>query len=111
MTNVGAVGCMHCMARTRKVRDIFNMVKHRTEIDCLKRDVKCGESGIWALNRQFIFHYHDPERQAEAGERTRAEQTAKNAPAPGKRNAAGMLPQRPDANSVEIRESSKAPLL
>jgi Na+-translocating ferredoxin:NAD+ oxidoreductase subunit B len=85
VTNVCKAGCIHCMACTRKAKDIVNMVKDRIEIDYEKCDEECAKSGVWACNRQFIFRYTDPERQAKAVADIKAEQAAKKAAAAAKK--------------------------
>lgn len=85
VTSVCAVGCIHCMACTRKAKDIVNMVNERIEIDYARCDEECARSGVWACSRQFIFRYRDPARQAQAVEQIKAEQAAKKAAAAAKK--------------------------
>jgi electron transport complex protein RnfB len=85
VTSVCAVGCIHCMACTRKAKDIINMVNDRIEIDYARCDEECARSGVWACSRQFIFRYRDPARQAQAVEQLKAEQAAKKAAAAAKK--------------------------
>ncbi|MBI4964803.1 MAG: Fe-S cluster domain-containing protein [Desulfomonile tiedjei] len=85
VTNVCKAGCIHCMACTRKAKDVVNMVKDRIEIDYEKCDEECAKAGVWACNRQFIFRYTDPERQAKAVADIKADQAAKKAAAAAKK--------------------------
>jgi electron transport complex protein RnfB len=85
VTNVCKAGCIHCMACTRKAKDVVTMVNDRIEIDYEKCDEECFKAGVWACNRQFIFRYSDPERQANAVAEIKAEQAAKKAAAAAKK--------------------------
>jgi len=85
VTNVCKAGCIHCMACTRKAKDVINMVNDRIEVDYEKCDEECAKAGVWACNRQFIFRYTDPERQAQAIADIKAEQAAKKAAAAAKK--------------------------
>jgi electron transport complex protein RnfB len=85
VTNVCKAGCVHCMACTRKAKDVVNMVKDRIEIDYDKLDEEMAKAGVWACNRQFIFRYTDPERQAQAVAEIKADQAAKKAAAAAKK--------------------------
>jgi len=78
VTNVCTAGCNHCMACTRKAKDVANMVNDRIEIDYEKCDEETAKAGVWAC-RQNIFRYRDPARQAGAVEEIKAEQAAKKA--------------------------------
>jgi len=89
VTSVCKAGCIHCMACTRKAKDVVNMVNDRIEIDYEKCDEECAKAGVWACNRQFIFRYTDPERQAQAVQQIKAEQAAKKAAAAAKKAAEG----------------------
>jgi Na+-translocating ferredoxin:NAD+ oxidoreductase subunit B len=80
-------GCVHCLACTRKGKDVVNMVKDRIEIDYDKFDEDMAKGGVWACSRQFIFRYTDPGRQAKAVEDIRAEQARKKAAAAAKKAA------------------------
>lgn len=88
VTAVCKSGCNHCMACTRKAKDVANMVNDRIEIDYEKCDEESAKAGVWACNR-LIFRYLDPARQAQAVEEIRAEQAAKKAAAAAKKAAAG----------------------
>lgn len=85
VTSVCKVGCIHCMACTRKAKESVSMVKDRIEIDYEKFDEDQAKGAVWACNRQFIFRYRDPERQAKAVQDIKAEQAAKKAAAAAKK--------------------------
>ncbi len=87
VSNVCKAGCIHCMACTRKAKDVVNMVKDRIEIDYDKFDEGMAKACVWACNRQFIFRYTDPERQAQAVAEIKADQAAKKAAAAAKKAA------------------------
>lgn len=89
VTNVCSAGCIHCMACTRKAKDVITMVNDRIEIDYPNCNEECGKSGVWACNRQFIFRYRDPERQADTVQQIKAEQAAKKAAAAAKKAEGG----------------------
>ena len=89
VTNVCKAGCVHCMACTRKAKDVVNMVKDRIEIDYDNLDEEMAKAGVWACNRQFIFRYRDPERQAQAVAEIKADQAAKKAAAAAKKGKEG----------------------
>lgn len=61
------------------------MINERIEIDYPRCDDACGKAGVWACNRQFIFRYRDPERQAQAVAQIKAEQAEKKAAAAAKK--------------------------
>jgi electron transport complex protein RnfB len=79
VTNVCKAGCIHCMACTRKAKDVVNMVDGRIEIDYDNLTEEQAKAAVWACSRQFIFRYTDPARQAEAVDQIKAEQAAKKA--------------------------------
>lgn len=81
VTNVCKAGCVHCGACTRKAKDVVNMVNDRIEIDYEKFDEDMAKACVGACNRQFIFRYTDPAREAKAVEEIKAEQAAKKAAA------------------------------
>jgi len=81
VSNVCKVGCISCQACTRKTKDAVKLVNNRIEIDYDNCDEEVAKAGVWACNRQFIFRYTDPERQAKAVEEIRTEQAAKKAAA------------------------------
>jgi electron transport complex protein RnfB len=85
VTNVCEAGCIHCLACTRKAKDSVSLVNDRIEIDYAKCDDGQAKAGVWACNRQFIFRYTDPQRQAEAVRQIKAEQEAKRAAAAAKK--------------------------
>ena len=85
VSNVCKAGCIHCMACTRKAKDSVSMVNGRIEIDYAKCDEEQAAAGVRACNRQFIFRYTDPEKQAEAVRQIKAEQAAKKAAAAAKK--------------------------
>jgi H+/Na+-translocating ferredoxin:NAD+ oxidoreductase subunit B len=85
VTSVCSAGCIHCMACTRKAKDVVNMVNGRIEIDYENLTDEQAKAGVWSCNRQFIFRYTDPERQAKAVEEIKAEQAAKKAAAAAKK--------------------------
>jgi electron transport complex protein RnfB len=87
VSNVCEAGCIHCMACTRKAKDVITMVNDRIEIDYEKCDEECAKAGVWACNRQFIFRYTDPQRQAKAVEEIKADQAKKKAAAAAKKAA------------------------
>jgi hypothetical protein len=73
------------MACTRKAKDVVNMVNDRIEVDYENLSDEQAKAAVWACNRQFIFRYTDPEKQAEAVETIKAEQAAKKAAAAAKK--------------------------
>jgi electron transport complex protein RnfB len=83
VTNVCKVGCIHCMACTRKA-DAIKMTNDRIEIDYDDLSPEQAKDGVWACNRQFIFRYTDPDKQAKAVEDIKAEKAAKKAAAAAK---------------------------
>jgi electron transport complex protein RnfB len=85
VTNVCKAGCIHCMACTRKAKDVVNMVDGRIEIDYDNLTEEQAKDAVWSCNRQFIFRYSDPEKQAKAVEEIKAEQAAKKAAAAAKK--------------------------
>jgi electron transport complex protein RnfB len=85
VTSVCKVGCIHCMACTKKAKESVSMVNDRIEIDYDKCDEEQAKAGVWACNRQFIFRYRDSERQAKAVQEIKAEQAAKKAAAAAKK--------------------------
>jgi electron transport complex protein RnfB len=85
VTNVCKAGCIHCMACTRKAKDAVAMVKDRIEIDYDKMDDDLAKAGVWACNKQFIFRYTDPKKQADAVAEIKAEQAKKKAAAAAKK--------------------------
>jgi Na+-translocating ferredoxin:NAD+ oxidoreductase subunit B len=87
VSSVCKAGCVHCLACTRKAKDVVNMVKDRIEIDYDKFDQDMAKGGVWACSRQFIFRYTNPERQAQAVAEIKAEQAAKKAAAAAKKAA------------------------
>lgn len=94
VSNVCKAGCIHCMACTRKAKDVVAMVNDRIEIDYEKCDEDSAKSGVWACSRQFIFRYTDPERQAKAVEDIKSEQAAKKAAAAVKATAGKEAPSQ-----------------
>jgi electron transport complex protein RnfB len=86
VTNVCKAGCIHCLACTRKAKDVANLVNGKIEIDYDKCDEESAKAGVWSC-RQFIFRYTDPEKQARAIEEIKAEQAAKKAAAAAKKEA------------------------
>jgi H+/Na+-translocating ferredoxin:NAD+ oxidoreductase subunit B len=86
VTNVCSAGCIHCMACTRKAKDVVNMVNDRIEVDYEKCDEDAAKAGVWACNRQFIFRYADPEKQAQAVAEIKADQAKKKAAAAAKKS-------------------------
>lgn len=84
VTNVCEAGCIHCMACTRK-SDAVEMKNGRIEIDYDKLTPEDAEACVKACNRQFIFRYTDPRKQAKAVEEVKAEQAAKKAKAAEKK--------------------------
>ena len=97
VTNVCKAGCIHCMACTRKAKESVSMANDRIEIDYDKCDEEQAKAGVWACNRQFIFRYRDPERQAKAVEEIKAEQAAKKAAAAAKKAKEEAEPQEEKA--------------
>ena len=95
VTNVCKAGCIHCGACTRKAKDVVTMVKDRIEIDYEKCDEDCAKAGVWACNKQFIFRYIDPERQAKAVDQIKAEQAAKKAAAKSQQQVETKAPENP----------------
>jgi len=95
VTNVCSAGCVHCLVCTRKAKDVVNMVNGRIEIDYPQCDDACAKAGVWACNRQFIFRYLDPERQAQAVAQIKAEQAAKKAAAEAKKAEEAAAKQEP----------------
>jgi len=85
VTNVCQVGCTHCKACTVKAKEAVSMVKDRIEIEYDKCDEACAKAGVWACNKQFIFRYTDPGRQAKAVAEIKADQAAKKAAAAAKK--------------------------
>jgi Na+-translocating ferredoxin:NAD+ oxidoreductase subunit B len=85
VTNVCQAGCIHCMACTRKAKDVVNMVNDRIEIDYPNFTEEMADGCVKACNRQFIFRYADPARQAKAVEEIKADQAAKKAAAAAKK--------------------------
>ncbi len=81
VTNVCKVGCIHCLACTRKAKEVVQMVNERIEIDYPNLTDDLAKAGVWACNRQFIFRYADPAKQAKAVEQIKVEQAAKKAAA------------------------------
>lgn len=81
VSNVCKVGCISCQACTRKTKDAVKLVNNRIEIDYDKCDEEVAKAGVWACNRQFIFRYTDPEREAKAVQDIKSEQAAKKAAA------------------------------
>lgn len=96
VTNVCQAGCIHCMACTRKAKDVVNMVNDRIEIDYPNFTEEMADGCVKACNRQFIFRYTDPARQAKAVEEIKADQAAKKAAAAAKK-------------AQEAKESAKTP--
>jgi len=86
VTNVCKAGCIHCLACTRKAKDVVNLVNGKIEVDYDKCDEESAKAGVWAC-RQFIFRYTDPEKQARAIEEIKADQAAKKAAAAAKKEA------------------------
>ncbi len=85
VTNVCKAGCIHCLSCTRKAKDVVNLVNDRIEIDYGQLTDEQAKDAVWACNRQFIFRYTDPEKQAKAVEEIKADQTAKKAAAAKKK--------------------------
>jgi electron transport complex protein RnfB len=77
VTSVCKVGCIHCMACTRKAKDVVNMTNERIEVDYDNLTDEQAKAGVWACNRQFIFRYTDAAKQANAVQEIKAEQAAK----------------------------------
>lgn len=92
VTNVCKAGCIHCMACTRKAKDVVNMVNDRIEIDYDKLDDELAKAGVWACNKQFIFRYTDPKKQAAAVAEIKADQAKKKAAAAAKKAAEEAQP-------------------
>jgi electron transport complex protein RnfB len=86
VTNVCKAGCIHCLACTRKAKDVVNLVNGKIEVDYDKCDEESAKAGVWAC-RQFIFRYTDPEKQARAVEEIKADLAAKKAAAAAKKEA------------------------
>jgi hypothetical protein len=57
------------------------MVRGRIEVDYEKCDEESAKAAVWACNKQFIFRYTNPEKQANAVQTIKAEQAAKKAAA------------------------------
>lgn len=87
VTNVCSAGCIHCLAFTRKAKDVVNLVNDRIEVDYPNLTEQMAKDAVWACNRQFIFRYRDPEQQTRAVEQIKAEQAAKKAAAAAKKAA------------------------
>jgi electron transport complex protein RnfB len=83
VTNVCKVGCIHCMACTRK-SEAITMVKDRIEIDYASLPDDQAKDAVWACSRQFIFRYTDPQQQSQAVKDIQAEKAAKKAAAAAK---------------------------
>ncbi len=79
VTNVCSAGCIHCMACTRKAKDVVNMENGRIEINYDELTDEQAKDCVWACNRQFVFRYTDPDKQAEAVKQIEAEKAAKKA--------------------------------
>jgi len=89
VTNVCKAGCISCLACTRKAKDVVTLTNDRIEIDYEKLTDEQAKAGVWACNRQFIFRYSDPEKQAKAVAEIKAEQAAKKAAAAAKKAEEG----------------------
>ncbi len=87
VTSVCSAGCIHCLACTRKAKDAVQLVNGRIEIDYDKCNDECAKAGVWACNRQFIFRWTDPVKQAESVAEIKAEQAAKKVAAAAKKEA------------------------
>ncbi len=87
VSSVCSAGCIHCLACTRKAKDAVQLVNGRIEIDYEKCNEECAKAGVWACNRQFIFRWTDPAKQAESVAEIKAEQAAKKAAAGAKKEA------------------------
>jgi electron transport complex protein RnfB len=85
VTSVCKAGCIHCLACTRKAKDVVNLVKDRLEIDYPNLTDEMAKGAVWACNRQFIFRYRDANKQAAAVKEIKAEQAAKKAAAEAKK--------------------------
>lgn len=84
VTAVCSAGCVHCLACTRKAKDVVNLVKDRIEIEYDQLTDEQEKACVWSCSRQFIFRYTDPEKQAQAVAQIKAEQAAKKAAAAAK---------------------------
>ncbi len=87
VTDVCSAGCIHCMACTRKAKDVVNMVDDRIEIDYENITEEQAKAAKWACSRQFVFRYIDSEREAEAVDQIKAEKATKKAAAAKKKAA------------------------
>lgn len=85
VTSVCKAGCIHCLACTRKAKDVVNMVDDRIEVDYENLTDEQAKAAVWACNRQFIFRYADPEKQATAVREIKAEKARKKAAAEAKK--------------------------
>lgn len=90
VTNVCKAGCITCLACTRKAKDVITLTNDRIEIDYDQLTDEQAKAAVWACNRQFIFRYMDPAKQAKAVEEIKAEQAAKKAAAAAKKAEEGV---------------------
>ncbi len=79
VTEVCSAGCIHCMACTRKAKDVVNMVGDRIEIDYDQLTEEQAEACVKACSKQFVFKYMDPDKQQKAKAEIIAEKEAKKA--------------------------------
>ncbi len=79
VSGVCSAGCVHCMACTRKGKDVVNMVNGRIEIGYEQMTDDMAKACVGACSKQFIFRYTDLEKQAKAVETIKADQAAKKA--------------------------------
>jgi electron transport complex protein RnfB len=79
VTDVCSAGCIHCMACTRKAKDVVNLVNDRIEIDYDQLDQDQADQCVRACSKQFVFRYTDPEKQSRAVDEIKAEKAAKKA--------------------------------
>jgi Na+-translocating ferredoxin:NAD+ oxidoreductase subunit B len=89
VTNVCSAGCVHCMACTRKGKDVVNMVNGRIEITYDQMTDEMAKACVGACSKQFIFRYTEPAKQAKEVEAIKAEQAAKKAAAAAKKAQEG----------------------
>lgn len=79
VTEVCSAGCIHCMACTRKAKDVVNMVDDRIEINYDQLTEEQAEACVKACSKQFVFRYMDPDKQQKAKDEIIAEKEAKKA--------------------------------